>query len=55
MVLGRGQRGRQGFDRPVPATVIAGGEGKGAWEHHHVVAHLGAVGIGSGWPVAAAQ
>jgi hypothetical protein len=33
------ERGHE-FDRPNPATVIAGGEGGGAWEHHHVSAHL---------------
>jgi hypothetical protein len=33
------QEGRE-FDRPNPATVIAGGEGGGAWELHQVRAHL---------------
>jgi hypothetical protein len=42
-------------DRPNPATAIAGGKGKGAWKHHHVGAHLGAVGIGSGWTVVAVR
>jgi hypothetical protein len=45
-------------DRPNSATAIAGGEGKGAWEHHHVGAHLGRSGSGWGgmmeavWPAA---
>jgi hypothetical protein len=33
------ERGRE-FDRPNPATAIAGGEGGGVWEHHHVCAHV---------------
>jgi hypothetical protein len=49
------REGGQGFDRPNPATVIAGGEGGGAWEHQQVLAHLQTSGIGSGWPLAAAQ
>jgi hypothetical protein len=48
VVPGRGQRGRRGFDRPVPATAIAGGEGGGVGKHHEVLAHLGVVGIGLG-------
>jgi hypothetical protein len=53
-VPGRGQRGRRGVDRPVPATAIAGGEGGGAGKHHKVLAHLWTLGIGSGWTVEAA-
>jgi hypothetical protein len=48
------ERGRE-VDRPNPATAIAGGEGGGAGKHHQVLAHLQTVGIGSGWPVAAAR
>ena len=29
-----------GFDRPNPATAIAGGEGGGAWEVQQAKAHL---------------
>jgi hypothetical protein len=47
-VPGRGQRGRQGFDRPVPATTIAGGQGGGVGKHHKALAHLWTLGIGSG-------
>jgi hypothetical protein len=47
-VLGRGQRGGRGFDRPNLATVIAGGEGGGMWEHHQVLAHLQTYEIGVG-------
>jgi hypothetical protein len=38
----------QGFDRPVPATAITGGEGGGVGKHHHVGAHLGVSGSGQG-------
>jgi hypothetical protein len=48
VVLGLGQRGNTGFDRSVPATAIAGGERGGVGKHHHVGAHLGVAGIGSG-------
>jgi hypothetical protein len=41
-------RGVRGFDRPNPATVIAGGEGGGAWKHHQVLTHLQTPGIGVG-------
>jgi hypothetical protein len=36
MILGLGQRGNTGFDRSVPATAIAGGEGRGVGKHYHV-------------------
>jgi hypothetical protein len=40
MVLSLGQRGGVRFDRPVPATAIAGGEDGGVGKHHEVLAHL---------------
>jgi hypothetical protein len=55
VVLGRGQRRRQGFDRPVPAMAIAGGEGGGVGKHHKALAHLWTLEIGLGWPVVAAR
>jgi hypothetical protein len=50
-----GQRARCGVDWPVPATVIAGGEGGGAGKHQKVLAHLWTLGIGSEWALAAAR
>jgi hypothetical protein len=48
VVPGRGQREKQRFDRSVPATVIAGGEGGGVEKHYHIGAPLGVARIGSG-------
>jgi hypothetical protein len=48
-------RGRGKLDRLAPATVIAGGENRGAGEHQGLLAHLWAAGIGSGQAVAVAR
>ena len=42
-VLGSGQRGEAGFDRPFPGEGLTGGEGGGVRELHGFKAHLSVV------------